>query len=122
MNGDRKTNQQLLMKIVEGQAELKTTVNDMKVRLFGGEGQEGALKFIYTRNDEQDKEIQATKDLVALEIKALKDNEIKTVEDKVAKLDMETSITMWKIGGLTSGAGLLLGAGLTYVGKKLGLM
>ncbi len=111
-------NQELLMKIVEGQAILAEKVETMNVRLFGGEGQQGALKFMYDKHDEHTKEISAVKDKISADIKKFNEDEVKPLVDKVTSLATESRVTMWRVGALTGFFGTAMGIGIELLIKK----
>lgn len=112
-------NQDLLIELVKGQAKLTETVDIMNTRLFGGEGQDGALKFMYNKHEEHAKAFQEVKERISTEIKNLSEKEIKPLELEVATLKTEATVNTWKIGSLTGLGGAGVGVGVTMLLKKL---
>jgi hypothetical protein len=110
-----KSNQQILIELSNGQSALMTEMKIMSQRLFGGDGQEGSLKFIYRKHEELQADVSEIKEKIHTEIKGFKESEHDPLCDKVSKLESASEVTTWKIGTAT-GVG---GASLTVLAEWL---
>jgi hypothetical protein len=114
-------NQELLIALVAGQAEVKTSIDSLvrrmdesHVRIFGGEGVKGALIYLHEENDALEKKIEE-----------VQKTEIKPLADKVVDLQTKAAIGAWKLGavsaGIGAGSGSLLSFGIMWAKAKLGI-
>jgi len=112
----------LLLQLVKGQAEIATTIETHNTRLFGAEGQKGAIPLLFEKLEQITREVQAVKDGAAKDVQELKDTEIAQCKDDIAEVKKDLSVTMWKTGSISSAAGAGLGiAASVFVKKFLGL-
>lgn len=112
-------NQDLLMQIVQGQSALAQEVKTMNIRLFGGEGQQGALKFMYDKHEEHVREITACREKISMDIKEFHDKEVKPLDEKISELKTDSRVTMWRVGALTGLFGTGVGVGIEMLIKKV---
>lgn len=111
-------NQELLLELVKGQAALVTKVDTLHTRLFGGEGQEGALKYLHDKNEELHKEVHGVKEKIGEDLKEFHEKEVKPIEAAVSQLKTDTTVMMWRTGAITTVAGSLAGAGVVVALKR----
>ena len=109
----------LLTELIAGQAKMSEQITKLDTRLFGGEGQEGTIPLLFDKLEEAHKKIQDTRDKAAAELQAIKDKEIKALEDKTATIEKDVNVTMWKTGSLSSIGGAGVGIGITFLIKRL---
>ena len=95
---------ELLLNIVSGQAVLATKIDTLNTRLFGGEGQKGAIPLLFEKHEEMTKTIQAVKEDANAEI---------------VKLKTKTTLGAWKTGTISSVGGSVFGIGLTLLFRKI---
>lgn len=130
-----KTNQEMLTKLVDGQARVETSITDIgrrttelhentnrridevNIRLFGGNGQEGVLTFLHKADEKLGSEIIKLRDT---EIRDLRDKDVRALADKIGELETNAVVTSWKLGTISAGAGAGLSIGLTWLAGKLG--
>lgn len=113
------TQKELMQQLITGQAVLTQKVDTMNTRLFGGEGQKGALAFLHEKNELQDREIQLAKDKIAEEIREFDEAEVKPLAEKIVGLTADSAVTKWKTG-LVAGIGSAgLTVGVTMLVKRL---
>jgi S-adenosylmethionine:tRNA-ribosyltransferase-isomerase (queuine synthetase) len=111
----KSSNQELLMKIAEGQAVLMTEVKTLNTRLFGGDGQVGSIPFLFQKHEEVAKELQTTKEKIKEDV----DAEIEKANTKITELDKKSSLVLWRTGLISSLGGSAIGIGITMLFNKI---
>jgi hypothetical protein len=109
----------LLTDIAASQAKLVERMDTMNVRLFGGEGQRGALPILFDKHEEVVKAVTVVKDKITTDLKEFDEKEVKPLEEKVTELQQDVKVTMWRTGAITGIGGSFLGAGIAVMIKKL---
>jgi hypothetical protein len=109
----------LLMELVAGQKVMSEQIGKLDQRLFGGEGQEGTVPLLFEKLEEAHRKIQEAKDKAAEELQAVKNKEIKALEDKTVAIEKDVNVTMWKTGSLSSIGGAGVGIGFTFLIRRL---
>jgi hypothetical protein len=72
---------QMLLELIKGQAYAATELRLQNARLFGGDGQEGALSFILKQHDSLIKKIDGTRIDLALQVEGTRRELAATVEN-----------------------------------------
>jgi len=109
----------MLMEILTGQSALTTEVKNLNIRLFGADGQKGAIPVLFDRQEALGVHIQAVKDEALKAVQETKDVEIGGLRSAIGELKTQATIAMWKTGSISSVAGTGVGFGLTILFKKL---
>lgn len=116
MAGNKQT--ELLMQIVAGQAKMDQQITDMHARLFGGNGQPGALKFMYDKHEEHTKAITECNTKITVDLQEFKKVEVEPLVDKLATLEAASTVTTWKIGALSGIGGTGIAVAVEMFLKK----
>ena len=108
-----------LTEILSGQAVLITEVKNLNTRLFGAEGQKGCIPVLFDRQEALGAHIQLVKDEALKAVQATKDIEIGGLETAISDLKTKATITLWKTGLISSGAGGAAGVGISMIIRKI---
>ncbi len=109
----------VLIQILQGQTELTTEVKNLNTRLFGAEGQKGAIPVLFDKHEALAIIVQDVKDEALAAVQKTKDVEIGGLKKAITDLQTQATITLWKTGTISSIAGSGVGVAATYLIKRI---